>query len=74
LALWFFACLFGLLGPMANMAHALGLVFGIVLGVGKSFHYSNDKKISIKMGIGLLFLAVGIGSFSLLIEIYKRGG
>lgn len=29
---WFFACLFGLVGAIANMAHAAGLVLGIVIG------------------------------------------
>ncbi|MFK5913126.1 MAG: rhomboid family intramembrane serine protease [Woeseiaceae bacterium] len=31
--LWFFACWFGLVGNIANMAHTIGLVSGIVLGL-----------------------------------------
>ena len=31
---WFFACLTGMLGPIANAAHAAGLVHGLVIGAG----------------------------------------
>jgi GlpG protein len=30
--IWFFACLFGLIGQIANMAHALGLGLGMIIG------------------------------------------
>jgi len=29
---WFFLCLSGMMGPIANTAHAVGLVAGIVWG------------------------------------------
>mgnify|MGYP006418198931 CR=1 FL=1 len=33
---WFFLCLFGAMGPIANGAHGVGLVVGIVWGYGSS--------------------------------------
>lgn len=34
---WFFLCMTGMVGPIANMAHGFGLGTGMALGVGSSF-------------------------------------
>ncbi|WP_339727720.1 rhomboid family intramembrane serine protease [uncultured Gimesia sp.] len=34
---WFFLCMTGMVGPIANMAHGFGLGTGMALGIGSSF-------------------------------------
>ncbi|QDT42707.1 Rhomboid protease GlpG [Gimesia alba] len=34
---WFFLCMTGLVGNVANLAHGFGLVTGMVIGIGSSF-------------------------------------
>jgi GlpG protein len=37
LMIWFFLCLFGLIGPIANTAHAVGLLVGLAIGYAPTF-------------------------------------
>lgn len=37
LMIWFFVCLFGLVGPIANTAHAVGLLVGLAFGYAPTF-------------------------------------
>src|SRR5258706_2384377 len=37
--IWFFACLTGILGPIANTAHAVGLIMGMAWGYLSSLRY-----------------------------------
>ena len=64
---WFFVCLTGALGPIANTAHGMGLVSGILAAVGFKFKW---EKIRIKyFSIAIFFLI-----FTLLVEGYKLQG
>lgn len=64
---WFFLCLTGALGPIANTAHGAGLVAGILMAVLWGFRWD---KIHLKFfSLGLFFLI-----FTLAVEGYKLGG
>jgi len=41
---WFFLCLFELMGPIANVAHGVGLVFGVVVGYVPIFYKTPGAK------------------------------
>jgi GlpG protein len=43
MSLWFFVCLFGTMGPIANGAHGVGLVAGTIWGY-VSAHHVNSRK------------------------------
>ena len=40
---WFFLCMTGLVGPIANMAHGFGLGTGMAIGLGSSFLNQGSK-------------------------------
>ena len=64
---WFFVCLTGVLGPIANTAHGIGLVVGIVVAVAQKFKW---EKIRLKyFSLAFFFLI-----FTLLVEGYKLNG
>lgn len=64
---WYFLCLTGALGPIANSAHGGGLVVGILAAVFTGFKW---EKTRIKfLGLALLFLI-----FTLIVEGYKLHG
>lgn len=64
---WFFLCLTGVLGPIANTAHGIGLVVGIFAAIALQFKW---EMIRIKyLSLGIFFLI-----FTLLVEGYKLGG
>lgn len=64
---WFFLCLTGVLGPIANTAHGIGLVVGILAAVIVDF------KINI-VRIKYFCVAVFFLIFTLLVEGYKLSG
>ncbi len=64
---WYFLCLTGLLGPIANTAHGAGLVAGMVTACGIRFQF--DKTRLKYLGLALFFLI-----FTLVVEGYKLDG
>ena len=64
---WFFLCLTGWIGPIANTAHGAGLVTGIFTAVFFSFKW--DKAHLKFLSLGTFFLI-----FTLAIEGYKLAG
>ncbi len=61
---WFFFCFTGVLGPIANTAHGIGLAIGMIFGVF-SGSFSNQKFDSMNMlGYCLLALIFGAGTFA----------
>lgn len=64
---WFFLCLTGLLGPIANTAHGGGLVVGILAAVFIGFKW---EKVRLKFFALSLFFLI----FTLAVEGYKLNG
>ena len=64
---WFFMCLTGVLGPIANTAHGIGLVTGMIFALLLKFKW---EKLRIKFfSLSIFFLI-----FTLLVEGYKLSG
>jgi GlpG protein len=64
---WFFICLTGLLGPIANTAHGGGIVVGILAAVALNFKWEKGR---IKFFLLALFFLI----FTLAVEGYKLKG
>lgn len=64
---WYFVCLTGALGPIANTAHGIGLVVGIIFAVLLGFKWETIR-------LKYFSLAVFFLIFTLLVEGYKLNG
>lgn len=64
---WYFMCLTGVLGPIANTAHGAGLVAGMLAATSLKFKW--DKERLKYLSLALFFLI-----FTLLVEGYKLSG
>ncbi|MBC7540907.1 MAG: rhomboid family intramembrane serine protease [Bacteriovorax sp.] len=64
---WFFVCLTGMLGPIANTAHGGGIVVGILAAVALNFKWE-------KMRFKFFSLALFFLIFTLAVEGYKLKG
>lgn len=62
---WYFLCLTGLIGPIANIAHGAGLALGMLWGL---FPWSSSQ---IKLRLKYIFLALFFSLGTYLIEIAK---
>ena len=67
---WFFFCLTGLLGPIANLAHAGGLTAGMFIGL--FFAYKRTKHLQTKM-LMYSVLALFLIGLTYVIDIYVKG-
>ena len=67
---WFFLCLFGLIGKIANTAHAVGLVTGMLTGIYLGFLNSTQKN-KLKNGIMYTFLSIILLGLTLFVEYHR---
>jgi GlpG protein len=65
--LWYFFCLTGLLGPIANTAHGMGLVTGMLVAIVMDFEFTRQR-------LKFFSLAVFFFIFTILVEGYKLNG
>jgi GlpG protein len=68
--IWFFACLFGLLGNIANTAHALGLSLGMIVGIFVAQQRTGKPLVTFN-SIRFFLLAVIFSLLTLVIEFVK---
>lgn len=61
---WYFLCLSGLIGPIANTAHGMGLVAGLLVAVFHQFKWENVR-------IKYFMIALFFFAFTLAIEGFK---
>jgi GlpG protein len=64
---WYFLCLTGVLGPIANTAHGSGLVIGMT--AASAMKFKMEKERMKYLGLALFFLV-----FTLIVEGYKLNG
>jgi GlpG protein len=65
--LWYFFCLSGLFGPIANTAHGIGLVVGMIVAILMDFEFSKER-------LKFFSLAIFFFIFTILVEGYKLNG
>jgi GlpG protein len=67
---WYFLCLTGMIGPIANVAHGVGLGMGMLVGLFPWSRKSHSfKKVSMYIGLALFF-SLGTYGIELLKVIY----
>jgi GlpG protein len=64
---WFFLCLSGVLEMIANMAHAGGIVCGILIAVFMNFSFNKER-------VKYFFVALFFLLITVLVEAYKMNG
>ena len=70
--IWFFLCMVGLIGNIANMAHGVGLSIGMLFGMWSGIRASKDK-IPLKKILGYLSLAIVFTALTMVVEYFKFG-
>ncbi len=68
---WFVLCLTGFLGPIANLAHAGGLSFGMIMAIGIG---RDSLSYSISQQLKVIFVAILILLATIFIEGFKLKG
>ena len=70
--IWFFLCMFGFIGNIANMAHGVGLSVGMLFGIWSGIRSSKDK-LNLKKLFVYLSLALIFTGLTLVVEYWKFG-
>jgi GlpG protein len=70
--IWFFLCMFGLIGNIANMAHGVGLSIGMLFGIWSGIRASKGK-VPFKKILGYLSLAIVFTALTMVVEYFKFG-
>ncbi len=70
--IWFFLCMVGLIGNIANMAHGVGLTIGMLFGIWSGIRDSQDK-LKIKKVFLYLSLALAFTGITFVVEYFKFG-
>jgi GlpG protein len=73
---WFFICMTGLFGPIANMAHGVGLSVGMITGIYSGLKLSNFKmesKTILKI-MATIVGAIAMSALAFTVEWYKASG
>lgn len=65
--LWYFFCLTGILGPIANTAHGMGLVVGMIVAILMEFELTKER-------LKFFSIAIFFFIFTILVEGYKLNG
>ncbi len=70
--IWFFLCMVGLIGNIANMAHGVGLSIGMIFGIWNGISQSKDKldykKLFIYLSLAFIFTGLTV-----IVEYLKFG-
>jgi len=68
---WFFLCLFGVIGRIANTAHAVGLVSGMLTGIFWGLKDSSEGKKNYKNALLYTAISFFLLGLTLFIEFYR---
>jgi GlpG protein len=62
---WYFMCLTGVLGPIANTAHGAGLVAGMLCAVGMQFRLDRERLKYLSLALFFLIFTLGVEGYKL---------